>query len=672
MSSAAVSAPAGVEPNHHQPPSVSPNPASAPLADDPGAPVALASPQPNGFDLLGLGLLQQPTASPAGSLTRSPSQGNSQGPVSDPPPMGPPNNGQPPSLPSDGSVMRPSPRPQHTPSIAPQAPGRPAGHLRSPKTANSRLELTSEYFELAEVVKRTSPQVVRQVVRDLWEKCLLGSEYHLAFLSYACFHQASPSTLERAVQDFGDKMVKASKRHIMAHLAAEDFDEVADVILAKVSNDFLDNGMARRLETIRARQLVNALARAERLGYDVQDIVEEKTANGAEHVVPSLGPMTALALPLQPASSQPPKMHPAPAQPQTPVPLPRRPVSGALSTQTPTPTLSDASLQLVVYCPKCDRPCSGEQALRYHSLKRACEYTRKIERLGKDICNHCGCLFISSGGLLYHVKSKVCGDFPESVGHMIVHELQAKYSGSSAATKATPSATRAPAGTPASSQRKTPGQLGTATASNARPFSPATSSRDYASPADDPYAKLGVDERRRFELEMQKAEDHYGGLMREAMKLPAPQREHELSKLKNSYNSKQSVTRKKFGIRLRERRSKAEIESERLRLAGVVSPSDGHARPPKRPRFSEMSSASRGPESPAAAVSGLNGGLAGSTGTAEHTDPTTLLRPSQPRSVAQVAQPSATKGTPDDPMQIDDDSNDETDSDSDDEDIPAH
>lgn len=401
MSSAAVSAPAGVEPNHHQPPSVSPNPASAPLADDPGAPVALASPQPNGFDLLGLGLLQQPTASPAGSLTRSPSQGNSQGPVSDPPPMGPPNNGQPPSLPSDGSVMRPSPRPQHTPSIAPQAPGRPAGHLRSPKTANSRLELTSEYFELAEVVKRTSPQVVRQVVRDLWDKCLLGSEYHLAFLvsicpvmffrfalrpvsgivltstsqSYACFHQASPSTLERAVQDFGDKMVKASKRHIMAHLAAEDFDEVADVILAKVSNDFLDNGMARRLETIRARQLVNALARAERLGYDVQDIVEEKTANGAEHVVPSLGPMTALALPLQPASSQPPKMHPAPAQPQTPVPLPRRPVSGALSTQTPTPTLSDASLQLVVYCPKCDRPCSGEQALRYVSCRPAFLWT---------------------------------------------------------------------------------------------------------------------------------------------------------------------------------------------------------------------------------------------------------------------------------------------------------
>ncbi|XP_044724728.1 uncharacterized protein HRG_02624 [Hirsutella rhossiliensis] len=648
MSSAAVSSQAAIEPGQQQSSSVSPNPASTPLpwqttlADNHSQPVVLASPQPNGFDPLGLGPPQQPRSSSAGSFTRSPSQADSQGPVSGPPPVAAPINGLPSAVSSDGNVAHSSPRTQHAPSVS--TPGRFSGALRSPKSAHAALETTSEYHGLAEAIKRTSPQIVRQVVRDLWEKCLLGSEYHLAFLSYTTIHRASSSTLDRAVQDFGERMVKSSKRHIMAHLSAEDFDEVADTILAQVSNEFLDKAMARRLETIRARQLVNALARAERLGYDVQDIVEEKTANGAEHVVPSLAP------------------------------VPRRQVSGAQSSQASrdasAPPPKSTNPHGIVHCTKCARPCSGEQALRYHTTRRACEYTRMVERVGKDICPHCGCLFVSSGGLTYHVKSKVCGDYPEATEKMVVAQVYANGARSSPVSEAAPSV---PTGTPASSQHKTPGQMVAAATGGSGPLSRVTPSRGAASPAEDPYAKLGPEERRVFEREMKMAEDKYGGLMREAMKLPAAERESELVRLKNSYNTKQSVTRKKYGIRLRERRPKADIDSERIRLFGTLQ-SDAPAPSPKRPRLSEGPAASREPESrPATALSGLSGGLAGSSGPAEHTDPTTLLTPLEPRSIAHVqAQLSTSKGTPDDPMQIDDDSSDETDSDSDSDDIPAN
>lgn len=220
-------------------------------------------------------------------------------------------------------------------------------------------------------------------------------------------------------------------------------------------------------------------------------------------------------------------------------------------------------------------------------------------------------------------------------------------------------------GTPASSPLKTPGQMVSAIRGSGSVNS-ATPSRGHAIPADGPYAKLGPEERRNFEMEMKKAEDKYGGLMREAMKLPLAERENELTRLKNSFNSKQSVTRKKYGIRLRERRSKAEIESERHRLVGV-SRDDVAAPSPKRPRLSEGQAASRVPESHPAAATG--GGLAGSSGTAEHTDPTTLT-PSEPRAIKQAPpHRSAPKGTPGDPMQIDDDSS-GTDTD-DNDDIPA-
>ena len=64
------------------------------------------------------------------------------------------------------------------------ADGRPVYKFSSPTDGNAAggLQNSAEYAALANLVGNTSPEIVRQVVRDQWEKCVLGSEYHISFL----------------------------------------------------------------------------------------------------------------------------------------------------------------------------------------------------------------------------------------------------------------------------------------------------------------------------------------------------------------------------------------------------------------------------------------------------------------------------------------------------------
>lgn len=75
-------------------------------------------------------------------------------------------------------------------------------------------------------------------------------------------------------------MVGYGKRELIEHFSMYDLEELSDHILSKVSNSFLDKAMAMRLKTIEAKPLINALARAERLGYEPSDIVEETPTSG--------------------------------------------------------------------------------------------------------------------------------------------------------------------------------------------------------------------------------------------------------------------------------------------------------------------------------------------------------------------------------------------------------
>ncbi|KFA46995.1 hypothetical protein S40293_08998 [Stachybotrys chartarum IBT 40293] len=533
-------------------------------------------------------------------------------------------------------------------------------------------QYVAQYERLTAMIQETSPDIVQVVAREQFAKCILGSDYHVAFILNAIMFKADPSVFNRAFLDFGGDIVRACKSSIIGHLKQQDVDEIADLIYSRASNGFLDKGLARRLETIPARQLVNALARAERLGYDVKDIVEEGQANGAEHVIPSIalanqshafGPHASPALS---QSASPAPVAAAPTAMMTAQPMRQAPAVA----QTPQPqaALQDTIQDGLCYCSICRRPCSGQPALRYHQTRGACRATTPVGKVGKECCPHCGVRFTSTGGIMYHAKTNVCGRYSDEQLRLTTsllnsYEPPALSQQQGAAAQAGGIPTRQPPTTqsPANSTPTTP---------STAPTKPASQTGSVK----DPYASLTPEQRTGLENEMRAVEEHYGSLMRAAMALPGEQQAGELARIKNQYNTKQSMTRKKYGIRLRERRSKSQLDAEQNRLfaasGGLPSTPGGPSR--KRPRsdtgtgsFKEpppqgsQQPPSMGQTAPLAPLSQMNGGLSGSTATAELTDPTAHLRPTLPHPVPpssnQASAMSRSEGTSNDPMQIEDD-----------------
>ncbi|KAH7225931.1 hypothetical protein BKA60DRAFT_482218 [Fusarium oxysporum] len=676
MATQATSPPAGVPLQNGINGAKSPNPTIAHPYGQTPVPLPSYAPTSRSASVASAPTAQKPSASPAPTT-----------------PFLPPGHHQLPSMQTNHLNQTIS---QHSQTQILNAPSQAQG-LMSP-TLNQlphSVESSNHYHELTALVEKTPADIVRQVVRDKWEKSLAGSQYHIAFLLNATMHQASPETIAKAVQEFGASLVQKSKRELLGHLNASDFDELADLILPRVSTQFLDRALARRLETIPARQLVNALARAERLGYDVKDIVQEHN----EHVIPSLhslpvqpqpqpmGPLTNTALSAR-------QYHTPPVASQTPPP----PMQYVNEPATQTPTKYPSELPGLVWC-KCGWPCASQAALDYHHKKSACNRIQANDVAGRDICLFCGCKFGSGGGLLYHEKSNVCGNHARVTAEMMRKLLLALR----------PENPQPPVPDPSSQITRIPYtqvplppiQPQTTWAHSTTSYPTGTPSRDSGR---DPYAHLSPEDLKRFNDIMKSAEAKYGGLMKDAMLLNEPERSKRLASLKNSYNTKQSTTRKKFGIRLRERRTRGEIEAEEARLMGTPSgtatppataTSDGDIRSRKRARTDDdqspsSSATNRTQESPQKRVPVSEmGGLSGSSATAELTDPTAYLNPTQPRYAppktaalggqsrvfgsAERTRPSM-GGTLDDPMSIHDDDNSETDSDSDsdsDGDIPA-
>lgn len=61
-----------------------------------------------------------------------------------------------------------------------------SGRLVTPDQGDAHatmdLQGTDDYSQLSRRIKETNPQVVRQVLRDNWQSCFLGSDFHNAFI----------------------------------------------------------------------------------------------------------------------------------------------------------------------------------------------------------------------------------------------------------------------------------------------------------------------------------------------------------------------------------------------------------------------------------------------------------------------------------------------------------
>ncbi|KAF3767917.1 hypothetical protein M406DRAFT_106797 [Cryphonectria parasitica EP155] len=420
------------------------------------------------------------------------------------------------------------------PSSGFPSPGRDQSHA-NPKFADDRTRITY-------AIQQAIPEAARRSVRDCWEKALLGSDFHQAFVLNASIHHATPSALQRGMRDFGTNMIRAAKREIVDAMTPADLDEVAALILAKASDSFLDQALERRLKTIEAKRLINALARAERLGYEPSDVEEEEAADAGPSAS-STGP------------------YPYPAAPEQSQPLPSQAVA-----VTPPPAglpFQEPNLSTnVLYCGLCFRRFGHASAYNYHLKYKVCTRTPNGSSGFKYNCQHCGQGLTTGMALQYHNFHKICGDFDD------------KPSSADSASTPVPASQPPPSvlntndmntpGTPSASRTASPAQrsMGAATSKVGTP----TGATPRGSSAD-PYSHLSPEQLATMQEELRAAELKYGERMRDANTYSdEASKRARLDSLCNSFATKQSLIRKKYGVRLRMRRTKAEILAEKDRI----------------------------------------------------------------------------------------------------------
>ncbi|KAL2758899.1 hypothetical protein ACRALDRAFT_1055609 [Sodiomyces alcalophilus JCM 7366] len=695
-----------------------------------------------------------------------------------------PRSAQPPTLPVAQNQQRPSSHPR-------EFNPHPTGQAPTPGVLTPKFH--DEVEVLSRHIRKASPQAVRRVIRDHWQKCLLGSDYHLAFITNAAIHHAAGDAINRAMRDFGQKMIHDARMAFAQHLTTEILDDIAPVLIQKASDRFLDRALQARLPTIPAKSLLNALARSERLGYDAEDIVEDDNENVFPPPGPAAGPTgtsTAPASATPPASvgqPRPPQSYPPHVpgphvpgpphqahpphqshQPHPPHPphqshqpqlfyqahqphqahrphqthqvhqpyhrhhihpqqanaapnqwsqsapppatAPRqswtalsRPNHNPTPPQTPGPPAnvyssapSASSTSSKRYrCTLCKRTFATPAPYDHHMRKMVCQ--KKTPREGwLATCKDCGQGFVSGMGLQYHTSNKVCSEIKPRSGAswasatpasaVTPASRPAEKSGdtppliqSDIAGYAPPRPPSPPAGQPSSQLSATPGRPGSSRAVfSARP-GVATKGFNEISPA----ANASL------EQELQVAKDTYRLRAEEARRTVTDKEElqRQMVSFRNCMNSRMSTIRRRYGVRIRERRSQKELDEERSWFelsppksdagssqTGTPTPSYPRAGE-KRPNGTVDDRADKRPRLDGAAappvplntlsVSEMNGGLQGTSATAAVHDPTAA-----PAGVATVAQgkPAPARyygGTQVQPVEIDSSSDDS------DGDIPA-
>lgn len=118
--------------------------------------------------------------------------------------------------------------------------------------------LETEVESLNKLLASVSDEAARIALRHNWRKLVKGNDKDHSFLIRAILKYSNERVFVRLVEAYGEQLIKAA------------------------NNEFLDLAMAARLRTIAAKELVFMLAKAERLGYEEQDVVDEED----EDVVP--------------------------------------------------------------------------------------------------------------------------------------------------------------------------------------------------------------------------------------------------------------------------------------------------------------------------------------------------------------------------------------------------
>ncbi|KAH8808136.1 hypothetical protein F5884DRAFT_857683 [Xylogone sp. PMI_703] len=446
-------------------------------------------------------------------------------------------------------------------------------------------DVEQEIRRLTDVVNTTSPLALHAVLRKFWRPFIFqqATDDHTSFVLRAGLQNASPKVMERVVRD-----KSFPSQNIIPFLPKK--QSVIDMCLAgatpqmiqdNVSADVLDDVLFTRMTVMPARKLATMLAEAGRLGFTLDDLVDEEddTVLPAPPKIPSRHAATTQMSGVQP--SVPPQSSQHPTQGPSHIPTlsglqsapyqhqqqPYNNVAYAREGPTPselTPSAAGArqNPSASLYCGNCKQKLPSLSGYNYHISKNVCE--KGIPYDAKWSCHNCLKYFTTKQGQTYHQMKRVCygldiepatapSEQPvPAVQHPSVPSQPAAASfppqpvSSAYAPRAELPRYHAPAEPelparqaniqPISQSRKSPAST-----------PPPASNRLYPS-------ELPPEQLNELNAEIDAIQRQYERAVANIPATLTPQeREQKLTSLKNSYNTRKSVARKKHGVSLRKR-----------------------------------------------------------------------------------------------------------------------
>ncbi|RFU32176.1 hypothetical protein B7463_g4191, partial [Scytalidium lignicola] len=474
------------------------------------------------------------------------------------------------------------------------------GQAPMPATSN---DVEAEIRRLTELVNETSPQALHAVLRKNWRPFIFqqATDDHTSFILRAGLQNASAKVMERVVRDksFPSQNILPFMPQKQSVIDMCLSSATSKMIKENVPADVLDEVCYSRLATMPAQKLVTMLATASRLGYSLDDIVDEddyvipapikqpsrQFANTqTSNVQPHLPLPSVASTPIPPIiqrSSQPLATSGA----HLPVVQERDPMAQYQQKQyhnsslppqnAPQRELTTNTLEIrqnapaPLICANCKLKLPSLSGYNYHLSKNICE--KGMPHDAKWSCHNCLKFFTTKQGQTYHQMKRVCyGLDIEPATAPSEHEVSAVQlpppvpSQPSAAASFSPQPvntghlprvdiTRYPMVTgPEISSRPAGMQsvsMQSAVQSRKSPTSTPPPSNNRVYPSELPPEQLNE-----LNAEIEAIQRQFEKAVANIPATLTPQeRDQKLTSLKNSYNTRKSVARKKHGVSLRKR-----------------------------------------------------------------------------------------------------------------------
>jgi hypothetical protein len=558
------------------------------------------------------------------------------------------------SVTENGSVSgsenhQPTPRhiQQHSPppsSLVTPEKRRHQNDPQSAKSASDSIKLDKEVAHLKEHFANASPKALQKLLRDDWRNFFFegASLNHLTFVFRALLKNASSDVINRVGDDlvFKGRLLDAASNSNEVIRSVWSRASTAE-LLTNIPAEEIDKIVTSRLKTVPARDLIRWLAESDRLGYQMDDTIEDD----GETVMPNVPSQPPRDVDMTngvqgrpngfqsgPRNESSPNGYTNGTPPMNgPPALSEDPILAKQQQERHAEVLRLRSLEhhqwqqyasspgaQPMHCPNCRSRFYDVSGFNYHVSKKVCH---KEPNGFKFSCLRCYQGFSTKQGQEYHCKKEVCAsnDSPplmESQSGQIQMEATATASARPPMMQRTSSGP-VPVSAPAV-QHTHPTQTGAVAApvlrSQRAVHQPAVAiqrpplhtpgRREPPSDVRQPPSELSPERLAALNQELQDEDAKYHRLRDHAQTLPPGERESRLISLKNGNASKKSQIRKKFGVSLRLR------EKDKAARRAVVA-----ATPPPNPRLNSSSymasplptrTSSAGPVAPTTGFSPIN------------------------------------------------------------------